>query len=75
LKIVRTKNVYYMEVPEGFDKHYDLINYVILLLQTIYGLKKSAMTLWQKLLEAFHSMKFNRNKANPCLYYAWTKYG
>jgi hypothetical protein len=32
------KNVY-MKVPEGFEKYYYPLDYVLLLLQTIYGLK------------------------------------
>jgi hypothetical protein len=64
-----------MEVPEGFDKYYDPMYYVLLLLQTIYGLKQSAMAFWKKLLMAFSDMKFKRSQADPCLYYAWTKKG
>jgi hypothetical protein len=66
------KNVF-MEVPEGFEKHYDPMYYVLLLLQTIYGLKQSAMAFWKKLLAAFNDMKFKRSKADPCLYFAWCK--
>jgi hypothetical protein len=69
------KNVY-MEVPEGFAKYYHPMHYVLLLLQTIYGLvKQSAMAFWKKLLMAFHDMKFARSKADPCLYYSWTPKG
>jgi hypothetical protein len=49
--------------------------YVLLLLQTLYGLKQSAMAFWKKLLQAFHSMSFQRSKADPCLYFAWTTLG
>ena len=66
------KNVF-MEVPEGFEKHYDPMYYVLLLLQTIYGLKQSAMAFWRQLLKAFKDMKFRRSKADPCLYFAWHK--
>jgi hypothetical protein len=68
------KNVY-MEVPEGFEKYYDPMYYVLLLLQTLYGLKQSAMAFWRQLLKAFRNMKFERSKADPCLYYAWTVEG
>jgi histone deacetylase 1/2 len=68
------KNLY-MEVPEGFDKYYDPMYYVLLLLQTIYGLKQSAMAFWRQLLKAFRSMGFKRSKADPCLYFAWTLLG
>ena len=68
------KNVY-MKVPEGFEKYYDPMYYVLLLLQTLYGLKQSAMAFWKKLLQAFQSMSFERSKADLCLYFAWTKEG
>jgi hypothetical protein len=68
------KNVY-MEVPEGFEKYYDPLYYVLYLLQTIYGLKQSAMAFWRKLLMAFRDMKFERSKADPCLYYSWKPSG
>jgi hypothetical protein len=42
------------------------------LLQTIYGLKQSAKAFWVKLLKSFKSMGFERSKADPCLYFAWT---
>jgi hypothetical protein len=29
----------HMEVPEGFEKHYDPLYYVLLLLNTIYGFR------------------------------------
>jgi hypothetical protein len=68
------KNIY-MKVPEGFEKYYDPMYYVLLLLQTLYGLKQSAMAFWKKLLQAFQSMNFQRSKTDPCLYYAWTQLG
>ena len=66
------KNVY-MEVPEGFEKYYDPMYYVLLLLQTLYGLKQSALAFWRVLLKCFRDMKFKRSKADPCLYFAWHK--
>jgi hypothetical protein len=68
------KNIY-MKVPEGFEKYYDPMYYVLLPLHTLYGLKQSAMVFWKKLLQAFQSMHFQRSKADPCLYFAWTKLG
>ncbi len=68
------KNVY-MGVPEGFEKYYDPMYYVLLLLQTIYGLKQSAMAFLRQLLMAFESMNFKRSKADPCLYFDWTALG
>jgi hypothetical protein len=49
------KNMY-MGIPEGFEKCYDPMYYVLLFLQTLYGLKQSAMAFWKKLLMAFNSM-------------------
>jgi hypothetical protein len=68
------KNVY-MGIPEGFEKYYDPMYYVLLLLQMLYGLKQSAMAFWKKLLMAFNSIKFKRSKADICLYFAWTILG
>eukprot|EP00980_Cylindrotheca_fusiformis_P016350 scaffold4869_cov71-Cylindrotheca_fusiformis.AAC.1 len=55
----------YMKVPKGFEKHYDPRYYVLLLLQTIYGLKQAAMAFWKKLLECFSDMNYDRCKADP----------
>jgi hypothetical protein len=40
----------HMEVPQGFEKHYDPLYYVLLLLKTIYGLKQSAFQFWKSIL-------------------------
>ena len=39
----------FMEVPQGFEKHYPG-NVVLRLLKTIYGLKQAAMAFWRMLL-------------------------
>jgi hypothetical protein len=65
----------YMKVPQGFESYYDPRIYVLLLLQTLYGLKQAARAFWNKLLMAFRSMGFNRSKADPCLYFDWTPTG
>jgi hypothetical protein len=64
-----------MEVPEGFEKWYDPRLYVLLLLQTLYGLKQAAKAFWEQLLKAFKHMEYSRSKADPCLYFKWTMYG
>ena len=46
-------------------------NVVLLLLRTIYGLKQAAAQFWKELLEALRFMKYERNKADPCLYFKW----
>jgi hypothetical protein len=64
----------FMELPGGFEEFY--VAYVMmLLLQTIYGLKQSAMAFWRELVKALTDMKFKRSAIDPCLYYCWTMYG
>jgi hypothetical protein len=65
----------HMEVPQGFEKHYDPMYYVLLLLKTIYGLKQSAFQFWKAILLCFASMGFKRSKSDPCLYYKWSTTG
>ena len=64
----------YMEVPEGFEKFYP-IGCLLLLLQTIYGLKQAAFAFWVQLLKALCDMEFDCSKADPSLYFRWTKQG
>jgi len=64
----------YMEVPEGFEK-FSPAGCLLLLLQTIYGLKQAAFAFWVQLLKALRDMKFDRSKADPCLYFKWTAIG
>ena len=64
-----------MEIPEGFEKYYDPMEYLLLLLRTIYGLKNKAMAFWKELIKCFNSMKYQKSKADPCLYFKWTKEG
>jgi hypothetical protein len=65
----------YLKVPEGFEQYYDPRIFVLLLMQTLYGLKQAAKAFWNKLLMAFRSMGFQRSKADPCLYFDWTPEG
>ena len=60
----------YVEVPQGFEEYYPK-NVLLKLLRTIYGLKQAAMQFWREMRQAFEHMEFNRNKADPCLYYKW----
>jgi Reverse transcriptase (RNA-dependent DNA polymerase) len=64
----------HMRIPQGMEKFYPL-NWILLLLKTIYRLCQSAYAFWRMLLAVFRSMGFERSKADPCLYYAWTKHG
>jgi hypothetical protein len=47
---------------------------VLLLLETLCGLKQAAMVFWREFLKAFKSMGFNRSKVDPCLYFKWTQH-
>jgi Reverse transcriptase (RNA-dependent DNA polymerase) len=64
----------HMHIPRGMEKYYP-VGWFLLLLKTIYGLCQSAYAFWHMLLAVFRSMGFKRSKADPCLYYAWTKFG
>ena len=64
----------YMEVPEGFEKYYPP-NWILKLQKTLYGLTEAAKAFWRELLKAFGSMDFERSRADPCLYFKWTKAG
>ena len=64
----------YMEVPQGFERFYPG-NVVLLLKKTLYGTKQAARAFWMKLLAVMKLIKYLRNKADPCLYYCWTKWG
>ena len=50
----------YMGVPQGFHKWYGY-DVVLLLLQTIYGLKQSAYEYWRALLKAIKVMGLKRS--------------
>ena len=66
--------VIHMEVPEGWERHYD--NDVVLKLEKcLYGLKQAAMAFWRQLLKCMNDMNMNRSTADPCLYYNWTQDG
>jgi hypothetical protein len=64
----------YMYVPKGFEKFYPA-NVVLLLLKTIYGLKQAAFEYWRALLKALKAVGLTRSKADPCVYFRWTKNG
>ena len=64
----------YMEVPQGFEHHYQE-GEIIKLMKTIYGCKQSASRFWRKILEAFYEMDYNRSRTDPCLYFSWTMCG
>ena len=63
----------HMEVPKVFEGHCDPLCCVLLLLQTICGLKQSAFKFHQELLKCFKSMSFERCKADPCIFHTCIK--
>jgi len=60
-----------MKVLEGFEQHYPG-DVLLLLLQTIYGLKQAARAFWRELTAALMDMGYLQLLADPCLYYSWT---
>ena len=64
----------YMSVPQGFENYYGN-EVVLLLLKTIYGLKQAAYAYWTALLAVLKKIGLQRSKADPCLYFRWTKNG
>jgi hypothetical protein len=64
----------FMEVPEGFEEFYGAYA-LLLLLQTIYGLKQAAMAFWIELVKALTDMNLKRIAADTCMYYCSTMYG
>jgi len=64
----------YIETPERFEPWIEP-EHVLLLLETIYGLKQAAMAFWRKLLQAFRYMKLEQSRTDPCLYFKWTEHG
>ena len=66
-----SKEQMYMHVPKGFEKYYPGEVY-LMLLKAIYGSKQAAIAFWKDLLKYMRSMQYERNGADPCLYFQWT---
>ncbi len=64
----------YMGIPQGFESFYPA-DVLLLLLKTIYGLKQAAFEYWRALLKALRTMGMARSKADPCVYFKWTRNG
>jgi hypothetical protein len=64
----------YMTVPQGFENMYPP-NGVLLLLWMLYGTKQAALQFWKVLVVAFCNMKYDRSKADACMYFCWTAHG
>ena len=63
-----SKEQMYMHVPKGFEKYYPGEVY-LMLLKAIYGTKQAAIAFWKELLKCMRSMQYERNGADPCLYF------
>jgi hypothetical protein len=63
----------YKEFSQGFEERFT-VYVILLLLETLYGLKQAAMAFWRELLKAFRSMGFDLSKVDPCLYFKWTQH-
>ena len=48
---------------------------VLLLLNTIYGLKNTEKAFWKELSKAFGAIKCKRSDADTCMYYKWDAAG
>ena len=59
-------------MPQGMDKYYS-VNFLLLLLRKLYGLRQASVEFLKELLKVFRFMKYTRNLAYPCLYLIWIK--
>ena len=73
-KLDEDKDEMYMHVPQGFEKFYPK-DVVLKLQKALYGTKQAAMAFWKELLKCMKDMQYNRNGADPCIYYKWTADG
>ena len=64
----------YIEVPRGFEKFYPP-GTVLLLNKTLYGTKQASAQYYKLTQQAFRALEFERNKADSCLQFKWTKSG
>jgi hypothetical protein len=58
----------YMDVAQGFEKHYDN-GIVVLVLRTLHGTKQAALQFWRALIAAMQRMMYVRSQADPRLFY------
>jgi hypothetical protein len=64
----------YMDVSEGFEQYYPL-GWLLILLQTIYGLKQAEKSFFVEAENALEDMDYDQSKAAYCLYFSWTVVG
>ena len=64
----------WMTIPKGMESKYPP-GWLIFLGKTLYGTKQAARAFWNKVQEVMKLIQFLRNRADPCLYFAWTAFG
>eukprot|EP00984_Skeletonema_dohrnii_P034690 scaffold33638_cov142-Skeletonema_dohrnii-CCMP3373.AAC.8 len=60
----------YTEVPDGFEQWYDDDD-VLLMNVPIYGTKQASQCFYRAFVEGVLSMKYQRSKADPCMFFEW----
>jgi hypothetical protein len=67
----------YMEIPEGFEKHYAIPNVdtVLMMNLTIYGTMDGANNWFHELDGTFTKLNYRQSRADPCIRIQWTKDG
>ena len=60
----------YIEIPNGFHKFYGK-DEVLKLSVPIYGTKQAALCFYKTLVKKVTERKYERSKADPCLYFSW----
>jgi hypothetical protein len=67
----------YMEIPEGFEKHYAIpgVDTVLKMNLTIYGTMDGANNWFHELDSTFTKLNYRQSRADPCIRIQWTKDG
>lgn len=66
------KHKMYIRVPEGFEKWFGT-SVVLLLCKALYGTKQAAIQFYSLISQTFMKLFYVRSKADPCLFYKWSK--
>jgi hypothetical protein len=67
----------YMEIPEGFEKHYTIlgVDTVLKMNLTIYGTMDGTNNWFHELDNTFTKLNYCQSRADPCIRIQWTKEG
>lgn len=60
----------YMSIPQGWEEFYPG-DVVLRMNVPIYGTKQAGACFYRTLVESIKERRYNRSKADPCLYYVW----